>query len=187
MATIIDAVNTNLLRYINGINIQAAKIIIKQCPAAIFNNFAAMCMFAAATNRRAVEQELRGFITAGGQLETFINNHVTIEDPATRIRRLNITALVLIGFLFLASGFHASSAFRRDFAARYGNANIHAAGFNVNAASTTRATILTAFKNKFNAADFNAAVNKIDGILDAAHDNLVNNAALATALADATW
>lgn len=181
MATILDTVNGNLIRYLQGTTIAAAKEVIKNCPPAVFNDFAALCMFAAATNRRALEAELNTLMAANGALTGFMGTSCTVGG------NLNLSLLILIGFLFLASNFCANSQFRLAFATKYGSANVHAATFRLEAAGDTRRAILTEFRNKYLPVDFNNAVTAINGLLDNANNNLVSATALNTARGNAAW
>jgi hypothetical protein len=181
MATIIDSVNGNLLRYINGATIESAKGIIKLCPAAIIQEFLTLCMFNAATTRRAVTDELNGIINANQPLADYIRVHCSIAGVR------NNTLLTLIGFIALASDFANTAAFKIAFSTRFGNSNVYNAAFNLGALNTGRREIIERFKNKFTEQEFTLAVNRLSALVDENNRNLIDHARLAAASTNPTW
>jgi hypothetical protein len=181
MATIIGSVNGNLLKYINGATIATAKTIIKGCPVGVIQEFLTLCMFNAATTRRAVTDELNAIINANHPLENYIRVYCSIEGER------NNTLLTLIGFIALASDFANTSAFKTAFATRFGNSNVYNANFNLGALNAGRREIIQRFKAKFTEQDFTDAVNKLTALVDGGNTDNIDAARLHNASTNAAW
>jgi len=181
MANIVEALDTVLIRYIQGTTIQSAKNVLKNCPGPAIDEFGALCIFAASTNRRAVVTELTGLINANDVLRNYLNDSCMVGD------HLNFTLLVLIGFLLMASNFFNGHAYKLAFAAKHGTVNIMADTLIMASFNEVRLEIIEKFRLRYPREQFAAAVNAINGIVSADGARLFDKTALGLAAANAAW